>query len=65
MTVDIAIKTQLKDQRLKSLQAQYFELEMTAVALEANNRTAQAEETRKRMAETELSYQAVLAIVIE
>jgi hypothetical protein len=65
MTVDVTIKTQLREQRLKALQAQYFDLEMTAVALEANGRTVQAEEIRRKMTETDISYQAVLAIVIE
>lgn len=63
MTIDITLKTQLKEQRLKALQAQYFEFEMTAIALDANGRSS--EEVRKRMAETEISYQAVLDIVIE
>ena len=65
MIVDTTIKTQLKTQRLQALQAQYFDLQMTAVALEANGRTQQAEETRKRMEETDISYQAVLAIPID
>ncbi|RAV05422.1 hypothetical protein [Paenibacillus sp. YN15] len=57
--IDATLKTQLKEQRLRNLSAQWYEQEMTRVACEANGRTQQAAEATKLQQEIEVSYQAI------
>lgn len=59
ITVSPELKSQLKSQRLKQLEAYYFELQMNKTAYEANGKTEQAEEMTNLMEETDVSYQAI------
>lgn len=59
ITVSPEIQQSLKQQRLKQLEAYYFELYMNKVAYEANEKKDQAAETQKLMEETEISYKAI------
>lgn len=60
ITVPADLKQQLKDQRLRQLQAYYYELQMNKTAYEANEQTDQMNEMDRLMAETDNSYQAIL-----
>lgn len=62
MEIDQTLKEQVKQQRLRNLQAQYFEFQMNKVAYLANGKTEEAEQMDKLMAETDTSYNAILAI---
>lgn len=62
MEVDQSLQEQLKSQRLRALSAQWYDLYMTKIALEANGRTEQARDTQIKMSETETSYDAVNAL---
>ncbi|XEC97054.1 hypothetical protein AB6A23_11215 [Paenibacillus tarimensis] len=57
--IDPALRKQLKEQRLRALQAQYFEFYMQKVALEANGKTVEAQRVIEKMEQTNLSYIAV------
>lgn len=60
ITVSPELKQQLKEQRLRQLEAYYFELEMNKTAYEANGKLDQAQEIQKLMDETNVSYEAIL-----
>lgn len=62
MEIDQSLKDQVKTQRLRNLQAQYFEFEMNKVAYEANGKVEEAAQMARLMAETEISYNAILAL---
>lgn len=62
ITVSLELQQQLKEQRLKQLEAYYFELKMNKTAYEANGKAEQADEILKLMVETETSYNAILAM---
>lgn len=57
--LDSNLKVQLKEQRLRTLAAQWYEQELNRVAYEANGRVQQAAEAVKLQQELELSYQAI------
>lgn len=64
MTIPVPddVKQSMKEQRLRSLAAFYFDLQMNKTAYLANGKTELAAEMDKQMAETETSYQAISAM---
>jgi hypothetical protein len=65
MQIEKEISKPAKEQRLKNLRAQYFELQMNLAAYEANGDTAGAEKTRGLMESCQKSYEAIEAILID
>jgi DnaJ-domain-containing protein 1 len=61
-TIDPTIKASMKEQRLKNLQAQWFEFMMNKVAFEANGLTRYMEEADRKLTEIQTAYDAILAI---
>lgn len=61
-TIDPAIKANMKEQRLKNLQAQWFEFMMNKVGFEANGLTRYVEEADRKLIEIQTAYDAILAI---
>lgn len=59
IVIDENMKTQLKEQRLRNLAAQWYEQELNRVAYEANGRTQQLAEAIRLQAEIEVSYRAI------
>jgi hypothetical protein len=62
MTIDEALKAQIKEQRLKNLSIQWYEQELNRTAYEATGRTQQAAEAVRLQAELEASYKAIEAM---
>lgn len=62
LEIDTNIKEQAKSQRLRNLQAQYFEFQMNKIAYEANGKTEEAAQMDKLMVETDISYNAIQAL---
>ncbi|WP_127532732.1 hypothetical protein [Paenibacillus kobensis] len=62
--LDVATKQQVKAQRLKSLQAQYYDMQLTKAAAAAAGKTREAELAQQRMDELELAYNAVAAVEV-
>lgn len=63
--IDPSLRRQMKEQRLRAIQQQYFDFYMQKVALEASDLTMQAQAIAEKMIQTKTSYDAVSAIVIE
>lgn len=63
--IEPSLRKQMKEQRLRAIQQQYFDFYMQKVALEASELTAQAQSIAEKMIQTKSSYDAVNAIVIE
>lgn len=53
------IKEKLKEQRLKQLEARYYELQMDRAGLEANNDLEGVRVTEQRMEHVTKAYEAV------
>lgn len=62
MEIDQNLKEQVKAQRLRNLQAQYFEFQMNKVAYEANGKIEEALQMDRLMDETDISYNAISAM---
>lgn len=62
LEIDQNLKEQVKAQRLRNLQAQYFEFQMNKVAYEANGKIEEALQMDRLMDETDISYNAISAM---
>lgn len=63
-SIDSMIKSNMKEQRLMNLQAQWFEYTMNKIAFEANGLTKLAEEAGKKLNEIQTAYDAIAALDI-
>lgn len=63
-TIDPTIKAQMKDQRLKMIQSQWFEYTMNKIGFEANGLTAYVEEMDRKLLELQNAYNAILSLDI-
>ncbi|MFD7521441.1 hypothetical protein [Paenibacillus chitinolyticus] len=59
INVSPELKVNLKQQRLRQIEAQYYEIKMNKTGFEANGKVEQAAEMENLLQELERAYQAI------